>query len=95
MSSSAILTEDQLRAALLRGETGPLVAIVPKNLLFCEKCEQYFDATGGCLGDVLFDERNHIRLELIDWLVGDPAIKPSAINGRSIVDEIDRICPNE
>lgn len=42
------------------------------------------------------DERNRIRTELIDWLVG--TILPcdaGLINGRRIVDEIDRICPKE
>lgn len=37
-----------------------------------------------------------IRGELIDWLIGD--LSPSdagLINGRRIVDEIDRICPKE
>lgn len=96
MSSSVILTEDQLRAALLRGETEPLVAHVPKDLRFCERCGQYFDSTGGCPGDVMFDDRNHIRLELINWLIGDIDPKDAGlINGRRIVDEIDRICPKE
>lgn len=40
-------------------------------------------------------ERNRIRTELIDWLVGDQSINPPMINGRRIIDEIDRICPKE
>ncbi len=41
-------------------------------------------------------ERDRIRTELIDWLIGDlsPA-DAGLINGRRIVDEIDRICPKE
>lgn len=41
-------------------------------------------------------ERERIRAELIDWLVGylDPR-DAGLVNGRRIMDEIDRICPKE
>lgn len=45
----------------------------------------------------LAGERERIRAELIDWLIG-PHLDPKdagLINGRRIVDEIDRICPKE
>lgn len=38
-------------------------------------------------------ERERIRAELIDWLIGDLSRGGWTINGRRIVDEIDRICP--
>lgn len=42
------------------------------------------------------DERDRIRTELIDWLIGDIDPKDAGIvNSRRIVDEIDRICPKE
>lgn len=43
--------------------------------------------------DAKADERERIRAELIDWLIGrlDPH-DAGLINGRRIVDEIDRIC---
>lgn len=42
------------------------------------------------------EERDRVRTELIDWLVGriDPK-DAGLINGRRIVTEIDRICPKE
>lgn len=48
------------------------------------------------IADAKADERERIRTELIDWLVG--TILPcdaGLVNGRRIVDEIDRICPKE
>lgn len=104
MSSSVVLTEDQLRASLIKGYEESRVSVVPDSLSFCLECDRYFDVQSGCEADIRFDERNRIRTELIDWLIG-PRIDPrngllpigdnSIINGRRIVDEIDRICPKE
>lgn len=90
------LTEDQLRAALIAGETDNLISIVPPNLAFCDQCDRYNDTRSGCETDIRFDETQRIRLELIDWLIGRINPKDAGlINGRRIVDEIDRICPKE
>lgn len=42
------------------------------------------------------DERARIRAELLAWLIGDIGEKDAGlVAGRRIVDEINRICPEE
>lgn len=60
-----ILTEDQLRAALIAGEAEDAVSIVPQNLAFCERCDHFFDTRAGCEADIRFDVRSKIREALL------------------------------
>lgn len=65
---SDILTEEQLRAALIVGETENLISVVPANLAFCGQCGHYGDTRSGCEADIRFDERSKIREKLLAGL---------------------------
>lgn len=88
---SDILTEDQLRAALIAGETENLISVVPANLTFCENCGHYGDARAGCEADIRFDQTQRIRLELIDWIKSLP--NPAVVSREYFLSQVDRICP--
>lgn len=93
-----ILTEEDLRSALLKGEnhSTSLIGPVPIHLSYCDKCERYFDTRSGCGTDIKADTILRIRVALIDWLIGRLDLKDAGlINGRRIIDEIDRICTKE
>jgi hypothetical protein len=85
---------EQLKAARLGAEVAALLDEVERSAKNVGTPEAWASLRRECLA--AREKRARIRRELLDWMVGD--LDPADVglfNGRRVVAEIDRICPEE
>lgn len=92
-----------MSSSLIDLKTGRVLETIPfggdlsrTDIIRSKQSQSAFEHETALIVAAKLDESDRIRSELIDWLIGD--ISPcdaGLINGRRIVDEIDRICPKE